>query len=381
MSLSINAQIVFSDDMSKAKITIDSDSLMLLFVPDSSLGDISPFANTLTFNSFTDTNLVANSPLKDGGTTLQFDGTDDYISFTQALLNLGTNESTVLYIVNPDDRISHHGIVAKSFGSSNRWTASLRASGDGSDISYNMQGAALSSSDRPADYDTLLFAKYVAYYQFDKGGAGEGYLTFTNNVQTSNSSGNNIGTQTNSDIVTIGRAREFSSFPSSGFQNMYLDGYLAALAVVKDSISLRESKEWGIIPEGWVSTHGNVLRDLSVPEFFLTAFSDTLVVPLPNSTLGTNQEWKFTLSNIDTITAWIGSRASKKSVEKTIPGGAAFGSNTVYFGDGFSLSGDSLVISFPADTASVDNVVLSKASHHLLNSVNQRNNLNGYGDY
>lgn len=145
-----------------------------------------------------------------------------------------------------------------------------------------------------------------------------------------------------------------------------------------DNVDIREARQ---LHEDWFAVGSNAIRDSANGNFFQTAYSDTLLIPLSDATLGSNQEWKFTLSNKDTVTAWIGSRASAKSTVKTIPGGATFGSNTVYFGDGFSLSGDSLVIAFPADTASVDNIVLSKASHHLLNSVNQRNNLNGYGDY
>lgn len=128
----------------------------------------------------------------------------------------------------------------------------------------------------------------------------------------------------------------------------------------------KKIKEISSLATKWVSKNGNVTRDLSNPDFFLTAWSDTLCVPLPDATLGNNQEWVLTSSNIDDVTAWIGSRSSAKSVKKSIMGGVLFASNTTYFGDGFSLVSDSLVVVFPADTASIDNIVIKKAQHHLI---------------
>ena len=146
-------------------------------------------------------------------------------------------------------------------------------------------------------------------------------------------------------------------------------GYITYIAYYDRALSEDEAKKIGYLGNNWVSTNGNVSRNDF--EFAQTAWSDTLCVPLPDATLGNNQEWVLTSSNIDDVTAWIGSRSSAKSVKKSITGGVSFASNTTYFGDGFSLVGDSLVVVFPADTASIDNIVLKKAQHHLKSSANR----------
>lgn len=151
-----------------------------------------------------------------------------------------------------------------------------------------------------------------------------------------------------------------AAYVGKGPLTNYGAGYIASFKMWDRVLTAQEVKADFSMPRGAVASQGNVTRNLD--EWFLTAWSDTIAFPLSDATLGTNQEWKFTLSNKDTVTAWIGSRASAKSTVNIIPGGATFSGNTVYFGDGFSLSGDSLVIVFPADTASVDNYVLSKES-------------------
>lgn len=146
-------------------------------------------------------------------------------------------------------------------------------------------------------------------------------------------------------------------------------GELEQFFVSDTSLTAGQVRAVNGLPENWQYSNGNFERTLS--NFYVTGWTDTILVPLSNSSLSSAQEWVLTSSNLDTVIAWIGSKSSAKSTKRTIGGGATFTSTVTYFGDGFDLNSDSLVVVFPADTASIDNIVLKKESHHLIRNVNR----------
>lgn len=180
--------------------------------------------------------------------------------------------------------------------------------------------------------------------------------------------------ETNLDAVTS--VENTANFVVGTFLTSFLDGAIDELIITQGSLlTEKQVKESGFLAKDWVSTNGNVtrLRSGAGFEFAQTAWSDTLCIPLPDAILGANQEFVFDVKSKDTDGSgstnwWIGKKREPKTVIKTVNCSASFENDKVYFGDGFALSSDTLWVAF-GDTASVDNVVLSKASHHLIRNV------------
>lgn len=145
-------------------------------------------------------------------------------------------------------------------------------------------------------------------------------------------------------------------------------GSMYYVSFANDKLTVPELQRETELVYNAIATNASVNRVYG--QWFQTAWSDTIGFPLSDATLGNNQEWVLDVKSKDTDGSgstnwWIGKKREPKTVVKTVNCSASFENDKVYFGDGFALSSDTLWVAF-ADTASVDNVVLSKAKHHLI---------------
>lgn len=361
LSFQLSAQTVFSDSFSD-------------FVPDTTLAKFKalyiydPANYTVTTNyAGTGLDLTANGSVGDstisgvlvsGGQAIYFDGTDDYyLGGTDTDFDIGTGNMTFHAIVRLDN-----------MGGSNLRLWYKRNVNPGYDIAFNNTNAVIFMRDLTINQVNVSKAHGISDSDFHIISI---VVDRTLDIVYLMVDGVLAGTTTSISALTSITGASAFAFGATSAPGAFFKGHIQATFLTNTADSTAEIRQLFYKPRNWVSVNSNVSRDLSIPEYYLTAWSDTLIVPLSDATLGNNQEWVLTSSNIDDVTAWIGSRSSAKSVKKSITGGVSFASNTTYFGDGFSLVGDSLVVVFPADTASIDNIVFKKAQHHLKSPANR----------
>lgn len=153
-----------------------------------------------------------------------------------------------------------------------------------------------------------------------------------------------------------------------GSAEKYFNGFIYSVTIFDPEI-LTET-----LPDRWVGTDANYSKDINGSNWFASVF-DTIGLPLDNTTLASGQEFKLTVDIKDTDGSgsanwWIGKKREAKTNIKTVTCNSVFTNKTVYFGDGFSLSSDTLWVAV-GDTVSIDNVTLSKQTHHLKSPANR----------
>lgn len=298
--------------------------------------------------------------LVSGGSAIYFDGTNDYYSGgTDTDYDVGTNSA------------SFHAIVKlNNLDGTNRRLWYKRNTNPGYDLVFNSTNAVLFFRDLTAHQASANIAHGIIDSDWH-------IVSIVANRTTNQAylliDGTLIGSALDiSSLVDITGASAFA-FGAASSAAAFWKGHIQAAFITNTADSTAEIRQLFYKPRNWVSVNSNVSRDLSIPEFYLTAWSDTLGVPLSDATLGANQEWVFDVQSKDTDGSgstnwWIGKKREPKSTVKTINCGSSFENDKVYFGDGFVLQSDTLWVAF-SDTASVDNVVLSKAKHHLIRNV------------
>lgn len=370
LSLPLFSQTIVSDSFNSfvrtdtnavASYLFDTESASGQINTDQAVGGFDLLFSTfgVSYTNLTD-DLVSGSPIYSGGYGLAFNGTSEYLehSATEDTFDLKLSDVTISVWFKTSATVANQFFIDKrtnytntGYGIFTSGTGQIRALISPSNTVFTqLTGVVLSAN-----------TNYCLTVTFDRDGDASLFLNRQTPVTSSISaySASNINTASN---FTIG-ANSFAT-------RVYSDFTIYSVKFYKELKTQQWHNEQYALADNWISANGNVTKESST-DFFQTAFSDTLLLPLSDATLGANQEWKFTLSNKDTVTAWIGSKILAKSNVRTIAGGAAFTSNTEYWSDFTSLSGDSLVIVFPADTASVDNIVLKKESHHLIRNVNR----------
>ena len=369
-SLSLNAQVIFSDNFSNYART-DTTNIVASWLfdnvaippADSITGDRGGRGYGLIgvgwdLAEVTDS-LVAGSFLTEGGTGLRFAATGNYFNVDDITgFPSGVDADYTVVVVGATRAVgASMGFFTWGNGSNGQTFYSGQASSNQAAMGTSGGGNTVASA------ATVLAGTGIEFIQVAMMDAKAATINFNKTeVASATFTTNNLA-------LTSGKLGVFYGGTGGVKHDIY------EVTIYNRTLTANEIKEYGYLPDAWTSTHGNVLRNINQSagetEWFQTAFSDTICVPLSNTTLADGQEFKLTINAKDTVTVWIGSRSLAKSNIRTVAGGAAFTSHTEYWSDFTSLSGDSLVIAFPADTASVDNVVLSKASHHLIRNVNR----------
>ena len=373
-NLWINAQTVFSDsfnnfvplDTSASAFWVFDGNYHIVF-GDSVKNDLAG-TNDLLLNGWANYAAVADSltdsnPFYNGGNALKFSSTR-YLKLaagTTGDLAPGSGDFTIMASFKVDNLSAHRDPFGygNTFATSEKqYAAQIRTNGELRFGIYDGSGGAYIDPST-FTYNTVSVGQvYQMVVSVDRDGQQTLYVNGV--AADSQSVTNSVDISGASQLFTISSANSILPF----------DGTIYNFGFWDRAMSKQEVKKLWALPYGWISTNGNVLKTVSESNFFATAFSDTLGIPLPDATLGANQEWVFDVKSKDTDGSgstnwWIGKKREPKTVVKTVNCGASFANDKVYFGDGFALSSDTLWVAI-ADTASVDNVVLSKARHHLI---------------
>lgn len=357
---SLFSQTVYTTAFNSFLDTTATDSTITLFLFDSTFQkmgiDYSANNHDLTWSvgatAWTDSIYVDN-PLVNGGLHHKMPATGNWNRTSEASQNPGTSKFFIVMIVKVDNALTQYDWFGKLVWSGTAWN-----------------GYSLSLTTTPRIEFTVGdgTSHKIAQYNFNY--VGQGWLAIAG-IQNNDSLYVYVnGEKTNATLSSAYDITTSNSYVLGG--RNYFGGRIVYFRQEKYgdlSEAIKKVREISGLPNGWRSNNGNVVREDLISNWYLTAYNDTLCVPLPDATLGANQEWVFDVKNRDTDGSgstdwWIGKKRQPKTTVKTINCGSSFENDKVYFGDGFALSGDTLWVAF-SDTVSVDNVVLSKVSHHL----------------
>lgn len=330
--------------------------------------DLTAYGNDLTASGFSANfadEAVSGNPFYKDSTSLKFNGTSEFLSITSGSATdfVMTDGEDYTWAFTVYMNASYSGTV---IGKGNLYY--FRVANPG----LNGNGWYLQWNDGVEYYTQSVFGFGLTtgnwYNVVIKWDDSDSVYTYKNGVAQGNLA--NAGSGNFASIGNVGASTDFYIGKIAAGQ--YFSSTLAYASMSNSAWTDKQIAEFGNLATGWYSKSGNVSRD-SVDAWYQTFDTDTLTSAIGvASTLASNQEWYVTVTakaktSADTLDIYF---VGKSSTQRK-PVGTSWTTFTLPMGDGFNLTAtDSIAIGGGADF-DFDNVIVSKASHHLIRNINR----------